>query len=262
MDRHRLYEQAVQQVDFEVDQVDALFRRLRGRTPATLREDFCGTAAMACEWVRRGPERRAVGVDLDARVLDWARRHNVASLGEAARRVRLIRGDVRGVRAGRFDVIVAYNFSYWVFRTREVMRDYFRRVRRALKPDGLFLLDAYGGYEAYEERVERRRERGFVFEWEQARYNPVDGSMRTYIHFELPGGRRMERAFRYDWRLWSLPELRELLGEAGFARTRVWTDPDDDGRHRFVERLDADACWIAYLVAEPRATSTVAQRPC
>ena len=65
----------------------------------------------------------------------------------------------------------------------------------------------------------------------------------------------MEKAFTYEWRLWTLPEIRELLEEAGFGRVTVYwegTDEDGEGNGEFepTTRGDADAGWIAYLVAE------------
>jgi hypothetical protein len=66
----------------------------------------------------------------------------------------------------------------------------------------------------------------------------------------------MPRAFTYTWRLWTLPELREVLKEAGFERVTVyWQGTDEEtgeGNGEFlpVDRGDPDPAWIAYLVAE------------
>ena len=49
---HRLYEDAVQDTEGDVALVRRVFKKRFGRNPRLLREDFCGTAAMACEWVR------------------------------------------------------------------------------------------------------------------------------------------------------------------------------------------------------------------
>jgi len=70
-DRHRLYELAVQDAGAEVAFVDRTFRRLRRRPAETLREDFCGTAAVCGRvgpdeaqppCVGRRPERRGAGL--------------------------------------------------------------------------------------------------------------------------------------------------------------------------------------------------------
>src|SRR5690606_15142594 len=66
-DIHELYEAAVQAVDVEVEFLRDTFKALRGREPKSFREDFCGTASAAFEWVRVGKgKRHAIGVVIDA----------------------------------------------------------------------------------------------------------------------------------------------------------------------------------------------------
>ena len=48
-DRHILYEKSVQDVAEEYRFVSKTFRKLRGRAPRRMREDFCGTASMCCD---------------------------------------------------------------------------------------------------------------------------------------------------------------------------------------------------------------------
>ncbi len=252
-DKHVLYQLSVQDAKVEIDFIDEAFERFRGRTPRTLREDFCGTALLCSEWVSRGPERRAVGLDLDARVIAWGQRHNLEPLGDAARRVRLVRQDVRGPSQGRFDAVMAFNFSYWVFTTRDDMRDYFRRVRSALGRDGMFLMDVYGGWEAQQPMTDRRSiKRRFYYEWEQEKFDPITHRVRNHINFEFKNGSRLERAFTYDWRFWTMPELLELCEEAGFSRSIVYWDrsPSDDREdYRPTTRAGNHPGWLAYIVA-------------
>ena len=256
-DRHALYEASVQCAETEIDFVDETFRRLRGRRAQSLREDFCGTAKVACEWVRRGRGRTAIGVDRDPAVLAWGRRHNVAALPRgAARRVALVEGDVLMVRLPAVDLVLAMNFSYWVFKERGRLRRYFRRAYAALAPDGILYLDAYGGYEAFKVLKERTPYRGYTYVWHQAAYDPISGDTLCHIDFKFEDGSRLKRAFSYDWRLWTLPELREVLAEAGFRRSTVyWQGSDEhtghgDGVFLPVEKGEPDAGWIAYIVAE------------
>ncbi len=259
-DRYRLYELSVQCAEAEVSFIDAGFRRLRGRTPQILREDFCGTAAVCCEWVQRRKRNRAFGVDTDPEVLAWGRRNNIARLPEdAARRLTLIADDVLTVDAPRPDVVAAMNFSYWLLKDRESLKRYFRRVRASLKDDGIFFLDAYGGYDSHrvitEERPVQGDEGDFTYVWEQEQFDPITHRLVCHIHFRFPDGSSLERAFSYDWRLWTLPEIRELLGEAGFGRVIVYwqgwnTDGTADGNFQPVEQAEPDAGWICYLTAE------------
>lgn len=255
-DLHELYEEAVQNVETEIEFVQDTFRDLRKREAVSFREDFCGTASASCEWVRVGTRRHAIGVDIDSDVLEWGRKNRVGRLPEAYRaRVKLLNEDVMTVETGPVDIVGAFNFSYWIFKTRAEIRDYFIRVRDSLKPDGVFFLDAYGGSEAYDTQKEKTKCDGFTYIWHQAEYEPVTGRAVCHIHFKFPDGSRIKRAFSYDWRLWSLPELRELLEEAGFTSVRVyWEGEDDDGEGNgeFFEESkgEADPAWIAYLVAE------------
>jgi SAM-dependent methyltransferase len=255
-DIHDLYEKSVQAVDVEVEFVRDTYRALRRRDPASFREDFCGTASLACEWVRSGPRRHAIGVDFDADVLDWGRRNRVARLPEAARaRVKLVHDDVRTVSTDPVDIVGAFNFSYFCFKTRDEMRAYFTRVHGALKPGGLFFLDAFGGPDASDIVKEKTKFDDFTYVWEQSEFEPVTGRILCHIHFKFPDGSKIKRAFTYDWRLWTLPELRELLAEAGFSKTRVYWEGDDGeggGNGVFTEHAtgEADPAWIAYIVAE------------
>jgi SAM-dependent methyltransferase len=253
-DKHVLYQLSVQDAAAEAGFLDRIFRKLRRRPPETLREDFCGTALLCSEWVKyRG--RTAVGIDLDRRVLDWAKKNNLAPLGERQKCVRLFRRDVRARTSGRFDVSVALNFSYFVFKERAELRRYFEGVRRSMAKDGIFVVDLYGGYESWEPMRERRRLKGFTYFWDQAKVNPLTNEVLNHIHFKFPDGSKMLRAFTYDWRMWTIPEIREILAEAGFSGSTVhWEDADDEGAGTGTFRprtyVDQEPAWIAYVVAE------------
>ena len=253
-DRHVLYEKAVQSARAEIDFVSATFRNLRGRPARVLREDFCGTAHNSCEWVRRGRDHEAWGVDLDPQVLDWSRRHKLARLRPSqAERLRLVKGNVLSTRTAPADVVVALNFSYWVFKNRATMKRYFRRARAALVGDGLFILDAFGGYEACKEMQEPSRCNGFTYIWDQAHFNPISSEILCHIHFRFKDGSRLNNAFTYDWRLWTLPELNEMLAETGFEPIVYWEGTTRSGNGNGIFKPsrtgEADAGWVAYIVA-------------
>lgn len=255
-DRHALYEQAVQCVEAEIDFVDTTFTELRGREARYLREDFCGTGNTSCEWVRRRRGNYATGIDLDTEVLAWGEKHHVETLSAAERkRIALLEGNVMDTKTSLQDVVLAMNFSYWLFKERADLTRYFRRVRDSLVDDGVFFLDCYGGYDAFRELKEKTRHDGFTYVWDQASYNPVDGNLVCHIHFRFPDGSQLKKAFTYDWRLWTMPEVREVLKEAGFSRTIVywqgWDEDEEAGSGEFeaVESADADAGWIAYIAA-------------
>lgn len=256
-DRHELYERSVQAVDAEIDFVDETFTALRGRQAARLREDFCGTGNTSCEWVRRRPGNYAVGVDLDTEVMAWGRQHHVANLaGDASERVALVEGNVLSADVIDQDIVLAMNFSYMVFKERPVLRDYFSRVRESLNDDGIFFLDAFGGYDAFRVVKEHTEYDDFRYTWHQAAYNPITGDMRCHIHFKFNDGSQLKRAFSYEWRMWTLPEIREILSEAGFAKVTVywqgWDENEEEADGEFYPATEAepDAGWICYIVAE------------
>lgn len=254
-DRHKLYEASVQCVESEIDFVDETFTKLRNRNAVMLREDFCGTANTSCEWVSRRKTNRAVSIDLDPDVLAWGRSHNLAKLDtDLARRITLINDNVMNVNGQSNDIVLAMNFSYWIFRQRQEMIEYFRTVYNNLNDNGIFFLDAFGGYEAFQEMEEETDYGKFTYVWDQASYNPITGECTCKIHYKFRDGSKLKNAFVYHWRLWTLPELTEMLTEAGFKPTVYWegTDEDGEGDGIFTPSLvgEADAGWIVYIVAE------------
>ena len=255
-DRHVLYEDSVQCVEAEIDFIDETFKTLRNRKAKLLREDFCGTANTSCEWVRRRKRSRAFGVDLDAEVQQWGRKHHLSKLGEAKKHVTLLNDDVLEVKTEPVDIVLAMNFSYWIFKDRALLGRYFRNVYEGLVDDGVFFLDAYGGSDAYKEMRERTKYDEFTYIWHQASFDPISADMVCKIHFSFPDGSRMRNAFTYEWRLWTLPEIREILLEAGFKRVTVYWQGDDEdsdegnGEFEPAERGEADEAWIVYISAE------------
>ncbi len=264
-DRHALYEASVQSTDFEIDLITRVFRAKRKRPLRFLREDFCGTAALAVDWIERGPANLAIGIDLHAATLDWGRRNHVPRLGKEANRLRLICENVLRVSEPKVDAIVAFNYSYQVFKTRALLRSYFENAHRSLVDDGILVVDVFGGTDAVTELVEDRevpestRPDGtklpaFTYIWEQARFNPVDHHLLCKIHFRLHDGTEIKNAFRYDWRLWTLPELQELMLEAGFRSVEVymdgWNDEKDEADNVYRRRTSFEniAGWLGYVV--------------
>ena len=255
-DKYDLYELSVQEPEADCDVVEQVWKEIRGRKPVHMREDFCATAITAIEWVKRGGRNTAVAIDLDPTVLELAGERIKARLKPAQRkRIELIEANVLTVEIEPVDCILATNFSYYIFKTRQRMKKYFKRVHKALVGDGLFILDAYGGSDSFLEMEESRECDGFDFIWDQKHYNPITGDVINHIHFDFPNGSKMKSAFVYEWRLWTIPELREMLKESGFQGVTVYwegTDKDGEGNGEWSPSKVGEACegWVAYLVAE------------
>jgi SAM-dependent methyltransferase len=252
-----LYQESVQDTEAEINFVEETWQKLRDRPAELLREDFCGTLNTACEWIRRDARHYAIGIDWDREVLEWGRNNNLEQLDDDQfNRITVLQDNVLDARTEPADITLAMNFSYYLFLERADLLEYFCAVRASLAADGIFFLDAYGGYDAPKEIEEERECDGFTYIWDQASFNPIDSRMICHIHFEFPDKSRLEKAFSYDWRLWTLPEIRELLAEAGFNNITVyWEGTDEetnegDGVFVPAEEGDADAGWICYVVAE------------
>ena len=210
-DKYELYQISVQSPEPDIAFLRRVYKQARARPAHHFREDFCGTANTCCEWVRRRPTNIAVGIDVDNEVLEWGRVHNVNNLKDSAQnRITLLSDDVLTVETPPMDIVVAMNFSYQIFKTRNELKVYFQSVYEKLTEDGVFFLDAFGGYEAFREMEESTEFDNFTYVWDQHRYNPVNGDITCLIHFTFPDGSKIKRAFSYHWRLWTLPELQEL----------------------------------------------------
>lgn len=271
-DRHTLYQLSVQCVESEIDMVDQTYKDLYGRHATRLREDFCGTSNTSCEWVRRRKDNTAIGLDWDAAVLGWGLDNNVSKLDKAQQaRIRLLQQDVlkppqlanatnnsHGTEIADTvaDIVLAMNFSYMAFKTREQLRTYFAAAHAGLADDGMLMIDCYGGHDSWRNIKEKTKCEGFSYFWQQRKFNPITGDIKCHIHFKFPDGTRMKRAFSYDWRMWTLPEIRELLSEAGFSKSIVYwegTDPKTgEGNDIYVptEKGEDDPSWIVYVAAQ------------
>jgi SAM-dependent methyltransferase len=210
---------------------------------------------------------RAVAVDRDAAPLNHRR---------ADPRVRKVVGDVRHA-AARADLLVALNFSLCEFHERRDLVAYLRHARRRLQRGGVFVADLYGGEGAFDVGRQRERHQGprgerVLYEFEQRKADALTGRVVDALHFEVAGevagdvagngaaARRrgfvtkLRDAFVYDWRLWSIPELRDALGDAGFAKSEVYSrfEHARDGRGRtHVRALESSrelgATWCVFL---------------
>ena len=259
-DKYHCYQESVQEPSHEVEFFEQAYADFNRRKPRHLREDFCGTFAVCCDWVKGDPKRTALGVDLDPECLNWGREHNLAKLDETTqKRVKLRQQDVRQRNRPAADILAAQNFSFWIFRTREELRDYFKAARSNLAPGGILVTDMMGGGECYEEEHEDVRKIGkgkkaFKYVWTQDTFNPINHDARFHISFRFKDGSALDEAFVYEWRFWTIPEVRELMAEAGFSSSHVYWEVDyetDEEAGTWERREDApsDPSWVCYIVA-------------
>lgn len=253
-DRHELYERAVQDPKNDAATLAKLYRRYRKTAATSLREDFCGTATLAAHWAKAKPERRAWGIDLDGPTLEWGRTHRLEPMG-VAERVELFEANVLDSVGAKADIIAALNFSYCCFKERASILRYAKAVRNKLRPDGIFVMDVLGGPDSMNPQIDEHDHGDFVYRWEQSFFDPLTHEMECHIHFDFPDGSKLEPAFSYEWRLWTMPELTDILLEAGYSAIhRLWekTDEQGEGTGRFSEpkRVENWDQWWTYIVAE------------
>jgi SAM-dependent methyltransferase len=255
-DKHVLYQLSVQAPDVDSKTYARWFKKYTGRDLRSLREDFCGTAILACHHVKNHKDNTAIGVDLHRPTLDWGIEHNVQVLldEEQQSRLTLLEKNVLEVTRPKVDCVLALNFSYQVFTTRKALGAYIKAVYKSLKPGGVFYMDALGGPDVMQANTDVTEKEGFDYHWEQRSYDPISHRFVCAIHFEFPDGSMMKNAFVYDWRLWTLAEIRELFEEAGFDDVHVlWEGTDlktmeGNGVFRRKEVGDMDEAWISIVV--------------
>lgn len=256
-DKYALYTEAVQSTETDVEFIHDTYKELKnGKEAQSLREDFCGTFALSCEWVKAAKSHKAYGVDLDPEPMEYGRSHYLSKLTpDQQKRLTLIEGDVLKSDLPKVDVTVAVNFSYFLFKKRELLRAYFSKVMRSLNEKGIFIIDVFGGGQCHDAIEDRIKHKGFTYYWDQTGFDPVTNEAVFHIHFRIGNGEKIERVFTYDWRLWSIPELREILIEAGFKKTHVYwegTNKNGGGNGEFTRTEKGEPClsWIAYIVSE------------
>lgn len=268
------YLRAVQHPASEIGFLYKAYMTHRDQTPAKLKEDFAGTAAIATTWVAYHDANTAVAVELDRPTVQWARHRAVFALPEEAlTRLSIIQADVKLVEEPRVDIVAAMNFSLFGYHDRDSLRAYFKTALSSLLPNGVLVFDVFGGPGAMRPGTQSRPvppamhfgddqdasddlPEGLTYHWEQRSYDALTGKIDCRIHFGIDDRIVAPDAFVYDWRLWTLPELIELLGEAGFTGVAIWCDEVDeetgeaDGTYEPVDDIPAREDWVAYVVAE------------
>ena len=255
-DRHILYQEAVQNPDFEVDMIRRMYRKYYENDPHSLKEDFCGTFLLCRKWIEKNKHHSAIGVDLDKKTLRWGEIHNREPMKpEQKKRLTISCANVLDVSHPKVDIIVAFNFSYWILQKQDELLSYFKNALHSLQKDGLLLLDAFGGPEAEREQEEERKCDGFKYVWEQSCFYPITREMGCKIHFRFKDKTELRNAYVYRWRLWTPPEISSLLYQAGFKVVDWYLEGTDhqtnegNGVFRKSKRGTNADTWIAYVAA-------------
>lgn len=259
------YEQAVVDARSDIRFFRKIFLKTFRRYPSTYREDFCGTFQHSVEWIKINRHNQAWALDLDPRPLDYGRRIHWSPLKDfQKKRLHPLKQDVRSKLSHRVDFATALNFSYWLFKRREDLKSYFRTIYESLNPQGLFLLDCMGGSQLQELSEDKRRVSrtsqtpAFTYYWQQKSFDPISHEAQFAIHFQRAGStKKVRNVFTYDWRIWTIAEIKELLLEVGFDEVKIFwegTTKAGEGNGIFKERKRGEICevWVVYIVGVKR----------
>lgn len=219
------------------------------RASPTLREDFSGSGALARAWAAQ--IGLAIAVDKDAKAIKACGRHEQFAA---------IQADVMECTA-KADVIAATNFAAGYWHERLDLLAYLRHARMHLNSRGIFCCDLYGGSDAFHPCVTKVPLRGpggekIEYHWEQVAAYPQISRVENAIHFKVGKRPLIRNAFTYDWRLWSIAEMRDCMLEAGFSQVRIFDrlgDAVDGEGNLFIRELgpreEMDDPFVVYVVA-------------
>ncbi len=255
-DKYQLYQYSVQSADVDAEFLYDTYQEERGYAPKHLREDFCGTCLLSAHWLQLNNDTSVEAYDIDSEPLSWGLEHNLLPLGEIASHCQQFNADAREPSSFSPDVRCAQNFSYWVFKTRQEMLEYFTGAYHDLADDGIFVIDLHGGPDSCLEQEEETdiEEHNFTYVWDQHHYHPINNQASLSIHFRFPDGTELTDAFTYEWRIWGLAELRDILHDAGFQQVDCyWEGTAEDGESGngiFTKETMGEArpAYVAYLV--------------
>ena len=280
MDTLELYRWAVQDPETHAEVLRLIYEHLRpGRTPTVLREDFAGTSAESVAWVALRAGRQAIAVDLDAPTIQWASRRASRILSDNSRSIHFLVSDSLKVAPPQVqpaDLVSVLNFSMLYLRERETLDAYLAHAHACLAPSGILVMNTFGGTEAVRVGTTTHRVTPaprlaseatppppppFDYHWEVRSYDATSARLDCRIYFDIPtpDGQplHLRDAFRYDWRLWTLPELTAACTRAGFSNVQVWRhtfDPSKGAAGVFLGPVHPNAVaglasWTAYVVA-------------
>ncbi|MCT4642018.1 MAG: class I SAM-dependent methyltransferase [Bacteriovoracaceae bacterium] len=249
------YEKSVQNPEGEVDFFNEKYGEIRGKQAFTLREDFCGTGAISCKWAAQSENHKSYGIDLDPEPIAYGKEVHYAALDDEAKtRMEYLEANVLDSPTPKVDITFAFNFSYFIFKKRVDLLNYFKAAYESLNDTGVFFIDIFGGPDSIQENEDIIEHSHYDYHWECQKFNPMNNECRFAIHFKRDGEKRRANQFVYEWRMWGIMEIRDLLEEAGFKKTIAYWEEDDedgDGNGNFYPSEDEEQCesWVTYIGA-------------
>ncbi len=252
-DKYFYYKNSVQSPKEDIRFFKSVYKDFFKKKPRIFREDFCGSFYVSFHWVKDHPQNQAIVIDSDKDPLEYGKKNHLSQLNSSQKsRLKIVNKNVLRPHLPSAELITVSNFSYFTLKKRESLVQYFKNIKKALFRPGLFLIDAVGGPDCHGLSEEKVEHDDFNYYWEQSTFDPISHYAQFYIHFKRKGERKQKKAFSYQWRIWSLPELQDALRSAGFSKIHIYweqTDKNGEGSGQFKKSKKGDICdtWIAYL---------------
>lgn len=252
--KYDLYIKAVQSPDTDVIFYKKIYEQIRGKLKKslTLREDFCGTGIISTEWVKLNKHYKSIGLDLDPEPMKYGRENFIQHLKpEEQKRIQLLEKNVLDKKLPKSDIVAAVNFSYCLFKQRDLLKKYFQNVYNSLNTGGVYIIDIFGGSQCADEVIDHTKHKDFTYYWDQKGFDPVTHNAHFAIHLRYKN-KMYKDVFTYDWRLWTIPEIREIMAEVGFKKTNIYWEGTTrkgtgDGIFSLVTEGEPCESWIAYV---------------
>lgn len=177
----------------------------------------CGYGRHAIRLAKRGCE--VVGYDLSPVMLARAREES----RRAGVKVEWIEGDMRELDAQEeFDAVINIFSSFGYFEEEDTQFDVLRRISRALRPKGAFLIETVNRDFLVRHFVPRTWFRvDGMWVLEERHFDVVSNRSRVDV-MVVDGGR--EESFYHSVRVYSYTELELLLAASGLMTTGVYGD--------------------------------------
>lgn len=258
-DIHSLYLASVQDPLSDVNRVSKIYSEIFSKQALSLREDFSGTFALSCCWVQSDSKREAIAIDNDKSTLDYGIKNYLGSMSDDQQERLSAKLSDAIIQTAPVDIVATFNFSYCLLHNRETLLSYFKKVHASLNDSGMMIIDLFGGSDSEITEVQERdidnndQIQPFTFEFERKTFNPITRIANYAIHFKYPDGTELIDAFTYEFRMWSITEIRDLFKEAGFSDSKVyWEDFDDEGfgngNYYASEDEENTVNWNSYIV--------------
>ncbi|MCA9279770.1 MAG: hypothetical protein H6815_09310 [Phycisphaeraceae bacterium] len=237
MDKYDLYQLCVQLPETDIAVLCAIHAWFANRQsvashPLVFSDEFAGPGALARQWVKAVTDSHAFAIDADPEPLERA--YDIE-------RVTPVCANVMDVHE-KADIIAGLNFAICEWHARSDLLAYLKHARSRLLPHGFFACDLYVGSDSLMTGEIVQQFAGpdgedIEYCWEQQHVDLLTNRVQNALHFVVTKSdgavTEFPSAFEYDWRLWSIVELRDAMHEAGFAQVEVFVRDeialDDNG---------------------------------